>query len=160
MLRFLLLMMLLLAGPFAAHAKDARDPGALIQSIYKSYMGKPGSPDVDSVNIYSRRLKALLDADEKAAQGEVGALEFDVFVDGQDWKLTKLKIALLSNSGAQAKVRVTFNNFKTPEEIIFDLVEENDQWHIDEVSSMKKGRRWVLSKILSRAPDAFPDEAK
>ncbi|MBV9591078.1 MAG: hypothetical protein JO310_15890, partial [Hyphomicrobiales bacterium] len=57
-------------------------------------------------------------------------------------------------------VRATFVNFKNPEEIVFDLVEENDQWHIDEVSSMKKGRRWVLSKILSRAPDAFTDEAE
>jgi hypothetical protein len=160
MLRFLLVLMLLVAGSLMAHAKDAQDPVALIQSIYKSYMGKAEPPDLASLKVYSHRLKALLDADEKAAQGEVGALEFDVFVNGQDWKLSKLKIALISKSEAQAKLRATFNNFKSPEEIILDLVREDGSWRIDEISSTRKGHRWTMSKILSHAPDAFPDEVK
>ncbi|MBV9755329.1 MAG: DUF3828 domain-containing protein [Hyphomicrobiales bacterium] len=161
MLRYLLLLILLIVNSFTVRAEDARDPLTLIRSIYGAYTSSAEGPDLDLKRLYSHRLKALVDADEKATPaGEVGALDFDVFVDGQDWKLSKVKIFLMSKSSAHAKVRATFVNFKNPEEIVFDLVEENDQWHIDEVSSMKKGRRWVLSKIFSRAPDAFPDEAK
>ncbi|MBV8427576.1 MAG: DUF3828 domain-containing protein [Hyphomicrobiales bacterium] len=160
MLRFLLLMMLLLARPFAAHAKDPRDPVALIASVYKADTGEAKPPSSSSNKIYSRRLEALFDADEKATpEGEVGAIDFDFLVNGQDDKLSKLKIALMSNSVAQAKVRVTFNNFKIPNVIIFDLVKEDGEWRIDEITSLKS-RRWVISKILSHAPDAFPDEKK
>src|SRR5690242_14490688 len=126
MFRFLLLLILLIVSPFTVRAEDAQDPLTLIRSIYRDYTSRVEGADLDLNRLYSHRLKALSDADEKATPaGEVGALDFDVFVDGQDWKLSKVKIFLMSKSSVRAKVRATFVNFKNPEEIVFDLVEEN-----------------------------------
>ena len=55
--------------------------------------------------LYSKRLQALIDKDEKETpEGMVGRIDWDVFVDGQDWQLSELKITPVS----QARPRRTF----------------------------------------------------
>jgi hypothetical protein len=112
--------------------------------------------------IAMRRLQALIDADEKATpQGDAGTIDWDVFVNGNNWELSKLTIALVSKSAAHAQVRAQFFNFKDPHDLLFDLVREDGRWFIDDISETKKGgNRWTMSKILTHAPDAFPDEKK
>ncbi|MBV8964029.1 MAG: DUF3828 domain-containing protein [Hyphomicrobiales bacterium] len=159
--RFLLVMMLLAATTLAALAKDPQDPVAMIASIYKSYMGKTEPPSYSSRKVYSRRLKALIDADEKkTVRGDDPTIDWDVFVNGQDWELSNLKIVLASRSGTQAQVQASFDNLKEPVEMIFDLVQENGGWRIDDIRAMQKGNRWDMAKVLSKAPDAFPDQVK
>jgi hypothetical protein len=51
---------------------------------------------------FSKRLQALIDKDEKEAQREVGRIGWDVFIDGQDWKLTALKITTVANTVTSA----------------------------------------------------------
>ena len=95
---------------------------------------------------YSSRLQNLIDKDEKETpEGMVGRIDWDVFVDGQDWKLTELKI-----------VRATFKNFGEPRDILISLVLEDGHWRIDEIQETLKPR-WTMSKVLLDAPDAFPD---
>jgi hypothetical protein len=143
----------------AAPAAPADDPLALITAIYRTYRDGNDHPGLPGV--YSRRLQGLLDADEKnTPQGEVGKLDGDVFVDGQDWSLSNLRIALVSRSAAKAQVRAKFENFKQPRDIVFDLVREDGRWAIDEVASLRAGNRWSMSKILSGAPDPLPDRKK
>ena len=85
-------------------------------------------------------------------------------VDGNDWELKALRIDLVSQSPNHALVRASFNNFKRPTEILFDIVPERGRWAIDEIRSMhgpaftKAG--WTMSKILTHAPDAFLKEGK
>jgi hypothetical protein len=43
----------------------------------------------------------------------VGRIDWDVFVDGQDWKLSDLKITPVSQSATQADIRATFTNLAT-----------------------------------------------
>jgi hypothetical protein len=43
---------------------------------------------------------------------------------------------------------------------LFDLIREKGSWRIDDISSIRSGARWTMSKILTGAPDAFPDAAK
>jgi hypothetical protein len=87
------------------------DPVSLIKAIYKTYeTDDPGLP-----HVYSKRLQALVEKDERETpEGEVGRIDWDVFIDGQDWKLTGLKIALVAKSAARAQVRATFKNFDHP----------------------------------------------
>jgi hypothetical protein len=76
-------------------------------------------------------------------------------------RLQALTIALVSKSAAHAQVRAQFFNFKDPHDLLFDLVREDGRWFIDDISETKKGgNRWTMSKILTHAPDAFPDEKK
>ena len=136
------------------------DPVTLIAAIYKTYTdigpgddGMPGLPGV-----YSQRLQALIDKDaQETPEGEVGRLDWDVFVDGQDWQLTELKIAPVANDGANAQVRATFKNFGEPRDLLYTLVAEDGRWRIDDVEETLKPR-WIMSKVLLGAPDAFPDQ--
>jgi hypothetical protein len=143
----------------AACAQATNDPVALITDIYKIYQGDTGYPSY--ANPYSRRLQALIDADEKATpKGDAGTIDWDVFVNGNDWDIKNLTIALVSKSAAHAQVRAQFISFK-PHDIRFDLVREDGRWVIDDISETKVGsNRWTMSKILTHAPDAFPDEMK
>jgi hypothetical protein len=134
------------------------DPEALITAIYQTYTdiapGEDGVPNVEGV--YSKRLQALLDKDA-TPEGEVGRIDWDLFVDGQDWQLTELKIVPVSQSATQAEVRATFKNFGEPRNILYALVPEDGHWRIDDIQETLKPR-WTMSKILLDAPDAFPDQ--
>jgi hypothetical protein len=158
MRRLALALFVALCGTFAS-AQATDDPVALITDIYRTYQSGtdyPGYP-----NVYSRRLQALIDADEKATpQGDAGTIDWDVFVNGNNWDVKNLTVALISKSAAHAQVRAQFFSFK-PHDILFDLVRENGRWFIDDISETKKGsNRWTVSKILTHASDAFPDEMK
>jgi hypothetical protein len=136
------------------YAAAGSDPVAFITAIYQGY--EADAPDLDGV--YSKRLQALLDKDAaETPEGEVGRIDWDVFIDGQDWRLSDLEIALVSNDADRAQVRATFKNFDRPSDMLFDLVLEDGHWRVDDVTKTLKPR-WTLSKILMDAPDAFPDE--
>jgi hypothetical protein len=135
------------------------DPVALLTAIYKTYTdigpGEDGVPELSGV--YSKRLQALIDKDEKETpEGDVGRIDWDLFVDGQDWQLTELKIVPALKETTRAEVRATFNNFGEPRDILYTLVLENGHWRIDDIQETLKPR-WTMSKILLDAPDAFPD---
>jgi hypothetical protein len=139
-------------GAAYAAAFDS-DPVSLIKAIYKTYEEDKPQPK----HIYSKRLQALIDKDEKETpEGMVGRIDWDVFVDGQDWKLTELNITLVSKSADKAQVRATFKNFDHASNMLFDLVREDGHWRVDDVTKTLPPR-WTMSKILLDAPDAFPD---
>jgi Protein of unknown function (DUF3828) len=148
-----------LAWNSARAGRTANDPVAVITAIYKTYQSDADPPAYPKA--FSRRLQGLIDEDEKnTPKGYVGKIDWDVFVDGQDWKLTHLRIILVARSNSKARVRVTFENFNSPCDIAFDLVREDGRWVIDEIASQRPGHRWIMSKILSDAADAFPDQKK
>jgi Protein of unknown function (DUF3828) len=158
-MRLVLALVLIALGAVTANAAAADDPLSLIKAIYKTYTdigpgegGMPGLP-----HVYSKRLQALIDKDaSETPEGTAGRIDWDVFVDGQDWQLTDLDIKEVSRGDAAAEVRATFKNFGAPRDMLFDLVRENGHWRIDEIEETLKPR-WAMSKILSDAPDAFPD---
>jgi hypothetical protein len=147
-----LILALALGGAGPSERADS-DPVLLIVAIYKSY--QDNQPELS--HVYSKRLQALVDKDEKETpEGMVGRIDWDVFVDGQDWQLSELKIVPVSRSATHAVVRATFKNFDHPSNMLFDLVLEDGHWRIDDVEKTLKPR-WTMSKILLDAPDAFPD---
>jgi hypothetical protein len=158
-MRRLIMALLMTLGGALAQAQTADDPVALITDIYKTYQGDTAYPSY--ANPYSRRMQALIDADEKATpKGDAGTIDWDVFVNGNDWDIKNLTIALISKSAAHAQVREQFISFK-PHDILFDLVREHGRWFIDDISETRVGsNRWTMSKILTHAPEAFPDEMK
>ena len=108
-MRSLVLVLLAIAlGAASPLAQVDGDPAALITAIYKTYTdigpGEEGMPGLPGV--YSKRLQALIDKDEKETpEGMVGRIDWDVFVDGQHWQLSELKIVPISQSVTQAEVR-------------------------------------------------------
>jgi hypothetical protein len=155
MIRAVAAFLLLLSVGDVALAEMAGDPVAVVRALYRGYeIDKPVGLEKQP---FSPRMRKLLAADKAYAKGEVGRLDFDPIVNGQDWKLADLSVTLTSQTGDKAVVEAKFNNLGNAEDLRYDLVRNGGRWLINEIQSMTKPR-WTMSKILAGAPDAFPDK--
>jgi hypothetical protein len=102
-------------------------------------------------DIYTPRLEKLLRDDRRKAKGEVGCLDFEFWVNGQDYKLTNLAITSTVQGPDRNTVIAKFQNLGTPEEIHFDFRRNAGRWRLDDVQSVL-GERWILSEILKCTP--------
>lgn len=140
-------MMLALTGLAAAQTYDT--PEALLEAFYAPYF--TGEFYDDEGPFRSAALQALYDNDaEITPPGEMGAISFDPYVDGQDFDLTELQIGTPTIVGAEAIVDVSFRNFGEPRSITFELVNENG-WKINDVVSSNPENQYRLSEIFAEA---------
>src|SRR5262245_44198929 len=103
---------------------------AFITAIYNSYRGKDakGVP-LDSESTIRRyfepNLATLMAKDQRAAaqRNEVGLLDFDPFLDAQDWDVTTFDIAVNDAAAGKAQAIVKFINQGQPVTVVLDLVE-------------------------------------
>jgi hypothetical protein len=148
MRKLLLAAFILVAGAAPALAFDT--PQALLKALYAPY----SKPDFDwskfdETQFRSKELNALFAKDEKEANGEVGRLDFDPYVDGQDYQLTDMKFGTPVITGDKATVEVTFKNMDMEEDMVFALVKEADGWKIDDVKSKGGADPYDLKDIMS-----------
>jgi hypothetical protein len=144
--------------PGTALAATYQSPEALLQSIYASY--DTGEFPDDAEEIYSQRLKNLFALDrERTPEGEIGALDFDPFVNGQDYELTNVEIGAPQVSGQAAHATVSFDNFGDRNVLAIDMVQEADGWKVDDVASTTGEFQWKLSEILAGDPVDGTDPA-
>jgi hypothetical protein len=148
--------LLLLCVGEPALAQMPGDPVTVVRGLYRGY--ERNKPPELAKQPFSPRIRKLLAADKAQAKGEVGRLDFDPIVNGQDWKIADLSVTLVSQAQDTAEVEAKFNNLGDPQDLHYDLVRSGGRWLIDEIQSRGKPR-WTLSKILAGAPDAFPDES-
>jgi Protein of unknown function (DUF3828) len=157
-MRFIALILAFIFCAASVHAGTRDNPLEMIKSIYAVY--QTDSPQSDALkDIYSRRLRAAFEKDKRdTPKGEAGRLDWDFLVAGNDWDLSNVEIKLISRRGKRAQVLASFESFKKPHDVLFDLVIERGRWVIDEVRNGKTGEGATLSKILIGAPDAFGNE--
>ena len=142
-----------IAAPVAALAAPVFDtPRALLEYAYEPYSS--GNFSDDPYELYSARLKGLLEQSvAETPEDEIGPLDFDPFIDAQDYDLSALTIDAPEVNGDEATARVTFKNFDVEEDLRFDLVKEADGWKIDDIASVTPDLQWRLTDILgSDAP--------
>ena len=140
-------LLLLLAGVAPAFAYDT--PADLMTAIYSHYTDSNFDwNSFDEAQVRSKALNVLFDKDSKEANGEVGRIDFDPYVDGQDYEVKDLKIGAPTVKGDTATVEVTFKNFDMEEDMVFTLVKEADGWKIDDVSSKGGADPYDLKDIL------------
>jgi Protein of unknown function (DUF3828) len=145
--------------PLAAAAAEA-DASALafVTDIYAAYKGKDakGRPlDERSIRRYFEpSLATLIVKDQKAAarRGEVGRLDFDPFIDAQDWEISAFDIAVERREGAPPKAAATvrFTNFDKPVTVRLDLVKLQNDWRIADIAWLRDGKTDSLRKIYPR----------
>ena len=81
-----------------ASAQTFDTPQALLEAFYAPYFS--GEFTEDESPFFSEELEALYAADAEATpEGEIGALDFDPFVDGQDFELTDFVIGAPGMAG-------------------------------------------------------------
>ena len=92
---------------YAACVSD--DPIVVAQSFFDKHAAFSSENPSQIKSIITPRFFDALDREFKCAQGDVCAIESDPWTDAQDGKIGKpVQFATVSNSGAEAKVSVTF----------------------------------------------------
>ena len=135
-----------------ASAQTFDTPQALLEAFYAPYFS--GEFTEDESPFFSDELEALYAADAEATpEGEIGALDFDPFVDGQDFELTDFEIGAPGIAGDYASADVTFNNMGRPTTLAYEFVMENGSWQIDDVVSTNPDNPYRLSEILGGTPE-------
>ena len=127
------------------------DPAAFVSEVYRKLASAARSDSYDPPDdIYTPRLKALLDDDERRAHGEVGCIDFHFWVNGQDYKIKKVRVVARGpgESPDRRLVIATFLNLGDATEIHFDFQRIAGRWQLDDVHGVKPGKPWTLSEIL------------
>jgi hypothetical protein len=148
----MLAMVLALVASAASAAPVFADPAGLVRYAYEAYANGDAA-GIDLMELYSPSLQALFDADEaRTMEGDIGALDFDPFVNGQDHELTELEVIEAITNGDQSLVAVSFYNFGDFNQLMFTLVHRAEGWKIDDIESVQPGSEWRLSEILAADP--------
>lgn len=143
-------LFLALVAPAAAQPFDT--PEALLEAFYAPYLTDDFPENEESFR--SAALNALYEADaENTPAGEMGALDFDPYIDGQDYQIANLEIGEPAIEGDTATVLVTFTNFDEPVEITYDLVNENGGWVIDDLEGQNGEFAYRLTEIFAAAQE-------
>lgn len=129
-----------------ALAQTYSDPRAAIEALYAGYM-PPNEFPPDQTPLQSARLNALFEKDQQEADGEIGRIDFDPYVNGQDYRITDLVIGEPYLAGGKAAVKVTFSNMGTPQEMGYLLVNEGG-WKVDDVWNAGADFSYDLLDIL------------
>lgn len=126
------------ATPAAAADASAHD---FVAAIYDTYVGKTGNGialDNDrAVRRYfepSLAASILKDRKDAARRNEVGALDFDPFVDAQDWEIAAFAVAVDDAGPDNAGATVKFDNFDKPTTVLLDLVKIKNEWRISNIT--------------------------
>ncbi len=141
---------LFLALTGLAAAQPYQTPQALLEAFYQPYLDD-SFPEDDAV-FRSKALQALYEHDaEITPEGEMGAISFDPFINGQDFEITNLVIGAADIAGDRASLTVSFDNFDQPTTLNYDLVREDGGWKIDDVSSQAGEYPYRLTDIFAAA---------
>jgi hypothetical protein len=144
----------LAAAVLGGGAALAGEPAEKVFAIYDIYLDRNADPsgfaERYESGFMSVRLRDLFAAYEaNASQDEVGAIDFDPFINAQDYSISDVTIVSETIDGDRATVVAAFTNFDRRDELTYSLVREDGTWKIDDIESKNGDYPWVLSALLS-----------
>lgn len=131
---------------------------AFVTRIYDAYKGEAGknsngiSIDTDAAirRYFEPSLAALIIKDQKAAHGELGTLDFDPFIDAQDWEISAVDIAVRDAAPDKAVATVSFKNIDHRSTIVLDLAKIKTDWRIANITWQRDGGKKATLRGLLR----------
>ena len=158
MKKYLLLALTLSASAFAAPKES---PAQIVQKLYDVYQQSSVQENTAAFEDYaSAELKALLAKDEQLAGDEIGCLDYDFVIQGQDYDAESIKKTLKIKALDKESVEAKFTNFD-PTTVIYkfactenqceitDLLEEDQETH--KPKSFKEGLANCLADLEKSA---------
>jgi hypothetical protein len=129
------------------------DPKTFVSEVYRRLIASQSthSSYTPPEDIYTPRLEKLVREDKRKAKGEVGCLDFDFWLNAQDWTITRLTITSVDDGQDRKTVIAKFRNINEPQEIHFDFRKNAGRWQLDDVHSLS-APPWTLSEILKCSP--------
>lgn len=138
-----------------AFAADAT-PQAFLQQVYGAYERSDSGLDYHSkgrtARYFTPELARLIDQDikESVRRNEVGRLDFDPFIGGQDWSHRKIELETQPGAApdhALGTARFTSEGESKPMVVRLDLVKTPAGWRISDINW--EGQSDSLVKILT-----------
>ena len=129
---------------------DLTDAKKFLEGLYAPYLNADTGAHNDCFDdafdkCFAADLAKAMESERKQTpEGEVGVLDFDPFIDGQDWKLSGLKITVKQGSDGPVGT-ARFKNFGDAMKVEFDLVREGDAWKIKNM----RGKDWDLRQLFA-----------
>lgn len=158
MKKYLLLALALSAGAFAAPKES---PAQIVQKLYDAYQQPSVQENTALFEDYaSAELKALLAKAEQLAGDEIGCIDYDFVIQGQDYDAESIKKTLKIKALDKESVEAKFTNFD-PTTVIYkfactenqceitDLLEEDQETH--KPKSFKEGLANCLADLEKSA---------
>jgi hypothetical protein len=112
-----------------------------VAAIYKAYVGKNGNGialdgdrPIHHYFVTSLADLILKDQFEAAQRNEPGVLDFDPFVDAQDWDIAAFTVAVRETGADKASATVKFKNSGKAQTVVLDLVKANNEWQISNIT--------------------------
>ncbi len=138
------------AAEAAPAEQGVADPEAFVRATYDRYAGSRETTPPEGA--LSPRLKSLVERDRQESAGEIGRLDFDYWVNGQDYELSEIEVASEPGTDERRVVVARFRNFDRPQVSRFEFVRTDGRWYLDEVrndgTAGDDGSGWVLSRLL------------
>ena len=130
MKKYLLLALALSAGTFAASKES---PAQIVQKLYDAYQQPSVQENTAAFEDYaSAELKALLAKDEQLAGDEIGCIDYDFVIQGQDYDAESIKTTLKIKALDKESVEAKFTNFD-PTTVIYKFVCTENQCEITDL---------------------------
>jgi hypothetical protein len=114
---------------------------AFVAAIYAAYTGKNGNGiQLDSDDALRRYFEpgiaAAIRKDQKNSEqrNEVGTLDFDPFVDGQDWDIPSVDIAIRDTAPDKAVATVKFTSSGKPTTVVLELLKIRNNWRVRDIT--------------------------
>jgi Protein of unknown function (DUF3828) len=115
---------------------------AFLQSIYATYQKSDKALDIGSeqkaARYFVQPVAKLIGQDiaTAAKRNEVGKLDFDPFIGGQDWSPTRIELKVLAGAAADratGSARFTPPGEKKPTTVTLDLTKIANGWRIADI---------------------------
>ncbi|MDO1584673.1 DUF3828 domain-containing protein [Rhizobium oryzicola] len=137
------------ATALTAQAETFKTPQALMKALYAFNPDTaPQDRPTPYTPFFSRALIALFQADrDRTPEGEIGAIDFDPVINGQDGRARNLTLTEPVIKGNTAKLQASFTNGKRMV-LHYTLVQEQGGWKVDDIADPKAEYPWSLRELL------------
>ena len=78
----------------------------------------------------------------------MGLLDFDPFLDAQDWDVRTFDIVVSDVAAGKAKATVKFVNEGDERAVVLDLVQVENAWRIYDIAWLRDGKAETLRAIF------------
>jgi hypothetical protein len=137
----------------AAHARGVEDPRAFVAQRFDGYRSGTDHVPPDPVWAYSPRLAALFavyDRWQHRHHDEVGSIDFDWWINAQDWELSGVTVTQADTGPNARTVTAHWRNSGREDSSRFLFVRIGTRWYLDDAANGTGhgDTGWTLSELL------------
>lgn len=142
---------------YAQATHGVTDPRAFVAEMLGAYARSPNNPPPEPVHAYSARLISLFTVYQvwqRAHEDLVGSLDFDWWVNAQDWTITGVRVTEAGARPTRRVITARWSNYDRADSSRFVFIRERGRWVLDDVinGAGYGDNGWTLSQLLRQRP--------